>query len=1769
MRLPVWLGVLLVSVVSAQAGTVQHVSNHVAGWRGGWNPAWHPRIELWPAAAAGAGLAEFDRATLQSEINAAIATYGGWDAKVIITQVDWVDDAIPSNLNPVVGAVELDSSTISWFSAYAYNAGNGSWRYNSSNYGSFAEAVLASEAGGDSVVFEAGTTHWEAVWKPLGEAPVTGADFWNIVIDVPESLITHYLNNTDCVGIFFSSELSDSSVTIFGYDQWGGSGDVRIEIGQPPQNEPWIVPEPADLSFLMELGNPVSAPQSVTVNDTGSGSLSWTAVEAPDETWMSITDTTGGDGDAFQVVVDVTGLSPGTYNGNIQITDPAAGNNPVDLPVSVAVFSGSDPHIELSTASLVFEVTPDESGPSGSVTVNNTAFGSLNWSAAVQGGPVSWLSLANATGSDGDFFNVNIDHSGLARGEYSATVDVTDSSADNSPQSVLVTLRVRDQDADIETANGYDDAWQEGSSGWVANCRTMLENKDPGERTQGFVVRLGDSITYSNPGGQWAHYGSGKTAEDVAICSWMHATDSWPDPIHNNSPNGWYLSRVDYPGRGGSYTARSSITTAGMLSGWGGLPSVDEMFTNGFANPDGKQYRDAEIVIILLGTNDVSGPRATVDFITDLESIVDKILANNTVAVLTTLPPRRNRDSDVQNYNAAVRTLAQTRKLPLIDMYEEMLRRRPGNTWDGTLISGDGVHPSESYGGYSATSNPYSDNGVALSNSGMLLWCWLAVQKVAEIKEQCIDDIVVEQWLDPTDPDVDVVLNSADTGLASYASPTNQVEWLISRGSSSTVRIKHHDDPALIKWDLSAYKGQTVTKAELHVARSNPSSEVFALAAATINSDWPEGTSGTAVDGSPSWRWRIYNASNPQASMEWTFPGSDFTTAAFGNFGSLVSIGYKASDMFKTYEDGGYTWIAMKLDPEVVHAMILDQYGVVITDARGRTNVNPSIYTREAGSSVQPRLYLKTVTDDTTPPGDVTDLSVIAGEWSGEVVISFNAPADTDDGKAFGYNVRYGTSGTFETATPVERWRIARPLESGTTQQVFVENLNPGQNYTFYVQAYDKVGNTGNVVSIGYTLPAAATVPDFADGSLQIPDPTGKPILGQAGILNYWACSELAKVNPANGARIADGYSTGSDDYKKANAVWDSSLNRITLHAGRNEVAGFQVIIERLLSNLTDVAVTVGDLTGPGGAVIAADENVELFKLHYVSDEGLYYADPAIPLFSPFAATFDVPSVNNPGGVCQSVCGDLYIPRDATAGTYTGTITIDCQEMASPITVELQVLVYDVVIPDSQTFFLDVNGYGNKWSSEASRFQVFQLCKKHKMVPNTLPYGWSGSVNSDRVPALTGSGPTTAVSDWTEFATNYGPFFDGSGFSPTHPTYPYHGPGENTPVDTFYTAFHEGWPVSLTDSTWGFDSAGSGWSYWNSLIDSGDTSAWHNMPDVMLAFPTGYETGYKNVARQFAQYAQDHGWHGTSFQVYLNNKYYYDPCIALWVLEEQNLADDFRADRYFMGLAKQGAEMADAPDVKWHWRTDTSTRWGQNWGEMRGICNMAVVGGDVEWYYRQFRYRKYAEPVGEEWWWYGTGPQAKDSLTGHPADILRQWSHGLCGGVPYWDNYHTSWTDADSLAVLPSGDNVPGHGSFEGRIATIRMKGMRYGQQLAEYLNLLVGEDGWNKTLVARALSRDYGDNTGNAYDLFGGDSYDQVTIGQYYQLHAELLATLSQAADPCDLDGNGEVTLADFSVMANDLSGPGVPVTSIADMDEDGDVDLMDFATFQRCFVE
>jgi hypothetical protein len=76
------------------------------------------------------------------------------------------------------------------------------------------------------------------------------------------------------------------------------------------------------------------------------------------------------------------------------------------------------------------------------VLIGNNGTGTLNWDAS---GAASWLSLTPSSGTGDSVLSVSVDPTGLAVGDYTGEIIITDSRASNSPRSISVSLRIYNQ----------------------------------------------------------------------------------------------------------------------------------------------------------------------------------------------------------------------------------------------------------------------------------------------------------------------------------------------------------------------------------------------------------------------------------------------------------------------------------------------------------------------------------------------------------------------------------------------------------------------------------------------------------------------------------------------------------------------------------------------------------------------------------------------------------------------------------------------------------------------------------------------------------------------------------------------------------------------------------------------------------------------------------------------------------------------------------------------------------------------------------------------------------------------------------------------------------------------------------------------------------------------------------------------------------------------------------------------------------------------------
>jgi hypothetical protein len=341
------------------------------------------------------------------------------------------------------------------------------------------------------------------------------------------------------------------------------------------------------------------------------------------------------------------------------------------------------------------------------------------------------------------------------------------------------------------------------------------------------------------------------------------------------------------------------------------------------------------------------------------------------------------------------------------------------------------------------------------------------------------------------------------------------------------------------------------------------------------------------------------------------------------------------------------------------------------------------------------------------------------------------------------------------------------------------------------------------------------------------------PVAGQiTTITAVWANDGEDKVTQDE-SRVSEGKSV-------VNSLWDGST--ITMFGLRNEVVNFNLILEAsALTPAANVSVSMSNLTGPGGSLIRyaprstgnlfrwTATEIELFYIRYLQILGLsqqaygaldtwqeptfperakcpsgtgcawtarpvadkYYPDIAVPL--ELSPTFNIAAGNN-----QSIWADIYIPKTAAAGSYSGTLTI--REIGlTTHTVPINLMVRNATLPDipaSRTML--VSSYSNlnpRYGSATTQALQNQIIMAHRhkisLIDDNFDQGWNG---------------LQPASQWL-------PFLSGTGFSASNG---YAGPGAGIGQDVFsigtYGVMTQPHGSVETQST--FTAQFNGWESW-------------------------------------------------------------------------------------------------------------------------------------------------------------------------------------------------------------------------------------------------------------------------------------------------------------------------------------------------------------------
>ena len=131
---------------------------------------------------------------------------------------------------------------------------------------------------------------------------------------------------------------------------------------------------------------------------------------------------------------------------------------------------------------------------------------------------------------------------------------------------------------------------------------------------------------------------------------------------------------------------RPSMSAAG---GW----TVLDALAGGDQSPAAQELAllRPQWALVMYGTNDLEHDPDPGSFRTHMNELLDLVEAQGVVPVVSTIPPRLDREDyagRVPAYNAAIRDLAATRHVPLVDFWQA-LQSLPNNGLDT-----DGIHPT-------------------------------------------------------------------------------------------------------------------------------------------------------------------------------------------------------------------------------------------------------------------------------------------------------------------------------------------------------------------------------------------------------------------------------------------------------------------------------------------------------------------------------------------------------------------------------------------------------------------------------------------------------------------------------------------------------------------------------------------------------------------------------------------------------------------------------------------------------------------------------------------------------------------------------------------------------------------------------------------------------------------------------------------------------------------------------------------------------------------
>ncbi len=266
-----------------------------------------------------------------------------------------------------------------------------------------------------------GTSSWNAnesmTWLSLSSASGTGTG------TVTVSVTTGTFTAGSYSGTVMLSATGASSVIV----------PVTFTVTTAPLS-PAIGASPASFSFTAQAGvNP--AAQTLTISNTGNGTLSWSAGD--NAVWLTLSPASGTGNGPVTLAVTTATLTAGSYSGLITLTAP--GVTAVTVPVALTITTAPvPPAIGTSPTSLSFTAQQGGGNPTAqTMTISNTGGGTLSWSASPN---TTWLAVSPTSATGNGAVTASVTTGILTAGSYNGNITLSATGA--SSMTVPVTFTV-------------------------------------------------------------------------------------------------------------------------------------------------------------------------------------------------------------------------------------------------------------------------------------------------------------------------------------------------------------------------------------------------------------------------------------------------------------------------------------------------------------------------------------------------------------------------------------------------------------------------------------------------------------------------------------------------------------------------------------------------------------------------------------------------------------------------------------------------------------------------------------------------------------------------------------------------------------------------------------------------------------------------------------------------------------------------------------------------------------------------------------------------------------------------------------------------------------------------------------------------------------------------------------------------------------------------------------------------------------------------------